>query len=78
MMPEKECSGKCAIQARISAEDPWENFRPAPARVDDLRLPGGPWLRTDFGVETVVSDLDTDPWTVHAAAPAMDDKEPRP
>ena len=42
----------CAIQARISAEDPWENFRPAPARVDDLRLPGGPWLRTDFGVET--------------------------
>jgi acetyl-CoA/propionyl-CoA carboxylase biotin carboxyl carrier protein len=42
----------CAIQARISAEDPWENFRPAPARIDDLRLPGGPWLRTDFGVET--------------------------
>ena len=40
----------CAIQARISAEDPWENFRPAPARIDDLRLPGGPWLRTDFGV----------------------------
>ncbi|MEU7977622.1 Nif3-like dinuclear metal center hexameric protein [Micromonospora sp. NPDC049081] len=35
-------------------------------------------LRADFGVETVVSDLDTDPWTVHAAAPAMDDKEPRP
>ncbi|MEU7615886.1 Nif3-like dinuclear metal center hexameric protein [Micromonospora rifamycinica] len=35
-------------------------------------------LRAGFGVETVVSDLDTDPWTVHAAAPAMDDKEPRP
>jgi acetyl-CoA/propionyl-CoA carboxylase biotin carboxyl carrier protein len=42
----------CAIQARISAEDPWETFRPAPARIADLRLPGGPWLRTDFGVET--------------------------
>ncbi|MGW0505490.1 Nif3-like dinuclear metal center hexameric protein [Micromonospora sp. NPDC003241] len=35
-------------------------------------------------VETLVSDLDTDPWTVHAASPAApersaaDDKEPRP
>ena len=41
----------CAIQARISAEDPWEGFRPTPGRIDDLRLPGGPWLRLDFGVE---------------------------
>ncbi|MDI1327589.1 MAG: acetyl-CoA carboxylase biotin carboxylase subunit [Brevundimonas sp.] len=42
----------CAIQARISAEDPWEDFRPTPGRIDDLRLPGGPWLRLDFGVES--------------------------
>ena len=42
----------CAIQARISAEDPWEGFRPTPGRIDDLRLPGGPWLRLDFGVES--------------------------
>lgn len=40
-----------AIQARIAAEDPWEGFRPTPGRVDDLRLPTGPWLRLDFGVE---------------------------
>ncbi|GAB1645819.1 Nif3-like dinuclear metal center hexameric protein [Krasilnikovia sp. MM14-A1259] len=26
------------------------------------------WLRTDLGVDTVVSDLDTDPWTVHAVS----------
>ncbi|BCJ45129.1 GTP cyclohydrolase 1 type 2 [Actinoplanes ianthinogenes] len=26
------------------------------------------WLRTQFPVEVVVSDLDTDPWTVHVAS----------
>jgi putative NIF3 family GTP cyclohydrolase 1 type 2 len=31
-------------------------------------------LRTDLGVETAVSDLHTDPWTLHADVP----KEPRP
>ncbi len=41
----------CAIQARIAAEDPWENFRPTPARLTGLELPLGPWLRLDFGVE---------------------------
>lgn len=33
-------------------------------------------LREHFPVETIVSDLDTDPWTVHAASPAHA-KEPR-
>ncbi|WP_431918105.1 Nif3-like dinuclear metal center hexameric protein [Micromonospora wenchangensis] len=33
-------------------------------------------LRAGFGVETVVSDLDTDPWTVHAAAPAWTTRSP--
>ncbi|MFF3869580.1 Nif3-like dinuclear metal center hexameric protein [Micromonospora sp. NPDC001898] len=28
-------------------------------------------LRAELGVETMVSDLDTDPWTVHAAAPGV-------
>lgn len=41
-----------AVQARIAAEDPWEGFRPTPGRVDDLKLPTGPWLRLDFGVES--------------------------
>jgi dinuclear metal center YbgI/SA1388 family protein len=31
------------------------------------------WLRGEFPVETIVSDLDTDPWTVHAVSPS--DKE---
>ena len=33
------------------------------------------WLRGAFPVDVVVSDLDTDPWTVHATSEA---KEPRP
>jgi dinuclear metal center YbgI/SA1388 family protein len=32
-------------------------------------------LGTDLGVRTVVSELDTDPWTLHAPSPV---KEPRP
>lgn len=40
-----------AIQARIAAEDAWEGFRPTPGKLDALRLPLGPWLRLDFGVE---------------------------
>jgi dinuclear metal center YbgI/SA1388 family protein len=33
------------------------------------------WLREQFAVNVVVSDLDTDPWTVHATATS---KEPSP
>lgn len=40
-----------AIQVRIAAEDPWSGFRPVPGQIDDLRLPLGPWVRLDFGVE---------------------------
>ncbi|WP_214405267.1 acetyl/propionyl/methylcrotonyl-CoA carboxylase subunit alpha [Pseudonocardia lacus] len=40
-----------AIQARIAVEDPWESFRPAPGTVTGLRLPLGPWVRCDMGVE---------------------------
>ena len=32
------------------------------------------WLRGQFSADVVVSDLDTDPWTVHALSPA--EKEP--
>ncbi|TDC84447.1 Nif3-like dinuclear metal center hexameric protein [Micromonospora sp. KC606] len=48
--------------AHWATERPW---------LDDLAA----HLRAEFGVETFVSDLDTDPWTLHAAAPALDDKE---
>ncbi|RLK12104.1 dinuclear metal center YbgI/SA1388 family protein [Micromonospora sp. M71_S20] len=51
--------------AHWATERPW---------LDDLAV----LLREATGVETLVSDLATDPWTIHAAPPAVDDKEPRP
>ena len=36
-----------AIEARINAEDPALNFRPAPGTVTDYRAPGGPGTRFD-------------------------------
>jgi putative NIF3 family GTP cyclohydrolase 1 type 2 len=48
--------------AHWASERPW---------LDDVAA----WLREVFPVEVVVSDLDTDPWTVHAIC---DDLEIRP
>jgi acetyl-CoA carboxylase biotin carboxylase subunit len=39
-----------AIECRINAEDPFEGFVPSPGRIEDLRAPGGPWVRDDSGV----------------------------
>jgi acetyl/propionyl-CoA carboxylase alpha subunit len=36
-----------AMQCRVSAEDPWQKFRPAPGVLQRLRLPGGPGVRVD-------------------------------
>ena len=41
-----------AIQARVAAEDPWSQFQPVAGPVRRLRLPAGPWLRCDFGIES--------------------------
>jgi len=30
------------------------------------------WLREEFAIEALVSDLDTDPWTVHAVSPSKE------
>ncbi|WP_018216505.1 Nif3-like dinuclear metal center hexameric protein [Salinispora vitiensis] len=49
--------------AHWATERPW---------LDDLAAT----LRETTGVDTLVSDLETDPWTVHAAPPAADNKEP--
>ena len=39
-----------AIECRVYAEDPANNFAPAPGKISGLREPGGPWVRVDSGV----------------------------
>jgi len=34
------------------------------------------WLREEFGVEVTVSDMDTDPWTVHAFSSSEKETQP--
>ena len=36
-----------AIECRINAEDPFQNFRPGPGRVIGYLAPGGPHVRMD-------------------------------
>ena len=51
-----------AIEGRVNAEDPAENFRPAPGRVTAYREPGGLGVRVDsaaFPGFTIVPDYDS-------------------
>ncbi|WP_203916356.1 acetyl/propionyl/methylcrotonyl-CoA carboxylase subunit alpha [Rugosimonospora africana] len=41
-----------AIEFRINGEDPGRNFLPAPGVVSELRLPSGPGVRVDTGIES--------------------------
>jgi len=39
-----------AIECRINAEDPYQDFRPAGGRIEMLHIPGGPWVRFDTAI----------------------------
>jgi acetyl-CoA carboxylase biotin carboxylase subunit len=52
----------CAIECRVYAEDPENNFFPSPGTIQLLRTPSGPGVRDDSGVyEGWIVPIDYDP-----------------
>jgi acetyl-CoA/propionyl-CoA carboxylase biotin carboxyl carrier protein len=52
----------CAIEGRVNAEDPAQNFRPAPGTITSYREPAGPGVRVDSAAYpgcTITPDYDS-------------------
>ena len=49
---EDVCMNGWAIECRINAEDPLNNFTPSPGKLQHYRSPGGVGIRVDSGVHT--------------------------
>lgn len=65
-----------AMQSRINAEDPWNNFLPSPGRLESFRLPGGPGLRIDtYGYNGCQVHVRFDPLLANVVAWAEDRTE---
>lgn len=47
---EAVCFTGHAIECRIIAEDPYQNFRPSCGKIGMLHVPGGPWVRFDTAI----------------------------
>jgi acetyl-CoA carboxylase biotin carboxylase subunit len=47
---------RCAIELRVYAEDPYENYRPSPGTLSVYKRPSGPGIRLDDGID-VGSDI---------------------
>lgn len=52
----------CAIEVRLNAEDPDNNFSPAPGVIQRFRIPTGPGIRIDTGVaedDSIAAEYDS-------------------
>lgn len=64
-----------AVEARICAEDPHQNFIPAPGFIRHFRQPGGPYIRMDAAIYTgceITADYDSMIGKLIAWAPTRD------